>query len=364
MTEPTATHQRRQLGTIPIGPGLGDRLFRLCLQAVAASGILVFLALFYFLFDLSRDAFSQVGLSGVLATEWNPLKNRFGILPFIVGTVASSALALLLAAPVSVGCALFLQEIAPKRLAKVLGFLVELLAAIPSVVYGIWGIFVLAPAMRKWIQPSLKEWLGPETFFSDALGHLLVGLSYPLLLIGELVSPEPVLSQYEEGIRNFADGVFRGTPIGLGLLSSGVVLAVMITPTVTALSREVLGTVPVAIREAALGLGATRWEMVKLALIRSSRAGLVGALVLGLGRAMGETMAVTMVIGNRNAIPGSLFDPAQTMASVIANEYNEADGLHLSSLAAVGVSLFVISLVVNSCARLLVRWLERAERKA
>lgn len=153
-------------------------------------------------------------------------------------------------------------------------------------------------------------------------------------------------------------GLFDGPPLGLGLLTSGVVLAIMITPTITALSREVLLTVNDSVREAALGLGATRWEMIRLALLRTARAGLIGAVILGLGRAIGETMAVTMVIGNRNVVPSSLFEPAQTMASVIANEYNEADGLHLSSLAFVGLSLFLISLLVNFGARALVRYLD------
>lgn len=245
-------------------------------------------------------------------TDWNPVTDSFGALPVIFGTVVSSALALLLSTPVSVGVALFLTEVAPRRLAGVLGFLVEMLAAIPSVVYGLWGIFVLAPWLRTTVQP----WLGAK------LGFL------PL---------------------------FQGPPFGLGMLAAGVVLAIMITPTISAICREVFRAVPASQREAARALGATPWETIRMSVFRSSTLGISGAVTLGLGRALGETMAVTMVIGNRAEISKSLFAPAQTMASVIANEYTEATSdIHLSALAAVGLTLFGVSLIINTGARLLV----------
>jgi phosphate transport system permease protein len=208
--------------------------------------------------------------------------------------------------------ALFLGEVAPKRVAYPIGILVEMLAAIPSVIYGLWGIFVLAPILRTTVEPFLGKTLG----------------MLPL---------------------------FQGAPFGVGMLSAGIILAIMITPTISAISREVFRTIPLAQREAARALGATRWETTRLAVLESSRLGIYGAITLGLGRALGETMAVTMVIGNRNEISTSLFAPAQTMASVIANEYSEATSdIHLSALAAVGLTLFGVSLLINIVARILV----------
>jgi phosphate transport system permease protein len=219
-----------------------------------------------------------------------------------------------------VGVALFLTEIAPRQLAVVLGFLVEMLAAVPSVVYGLWGIFVLAPFIRAPLGPVLREYLG----------------FLPL---------------------------FKGPAYGVGMLASGVLLAIMITPTIASLCREVFRAVPITQREAALALGGTRWESISLGVLRSTRSGVLGAVVLGLGRALGETMAVTMVIGNRAQISASLFAPAQTMASVIANEYAEAtEELHLAALAATGLALFLVSLLINSGARFLLWKVEGADR--
>lgn len=342
---------------------IGDRVFYAGLRLVSWTTILLFVGMLVFIADLSWIAVNETGWKFWTIDDWNPPMDIFGAAPFIVGTVASSAIAVMISAPISIGTALFLREIAPRKLAGVVAFLVELLAAIPSVVYGLWGVFVLAPVMRDHIQPFLANWFGPETYFAAALAHVLTAVVYPFLLVLDAFGLTSVtLVSLSLKMMTFSQGLFNGPPLGLGLLTSGLVLAIMITPTVTALSREVLLTVPDSVREAALGLGATRWEMIRLALLKTGRAGLIGAVILGLGRAIGETMAVTMVIGNRNAIPSSLFEPAQTMASVIANEYNEADGLHLSSLAFVGLSLFVVSLIVNLLARTLVRYLERGSR--
>lgn len=342
---------------------IGDRCFFFGLRLIAWATIALFVGMLVFIGDLAWDAMKAMGFRFWIIDDWNPPMEIFGAAPFIVGTLASSAIAVLIAAPISVGTALFLREIAPRRLSNVVAFLVELLAAIPSVVYGLWGVFVLAPIMRDGIQPWLAKFFGPGTYFAAALGHSLTAVAYPFLLLADAMGLTQVtLVSLSEKMMAFSQGLFDGPPLGLGLLTSGLVLSIMIMPTVTALSREVLLTVPDSVREAALGLGATRWEMIRLALLKTARGGLVGAIILGLGRAIGETMAVTMVIGNRNVIPKSLFEPAQTMASVIANEYNEADGMHLSSLAFVGLTLFAVSLIVNLIARSFVRYLNRGSR--
>lgn len=291
----------------------GDRLFFGILRALSA-GLILLLA--YMLVLLSIDAwpaFKQFGFLGFISTSvWDPVKLIFGALPVIYGTVVSSLIALCIATPISVGIALFVNELAPKWAASFVMFVTEMLAAIPSVVYGLWGILVLAPFCRDYLGPILN----------NTLGFL------PL---------------------------FQGTPFGLGMLTAGIILAIMITPTISSVCREIFRIVPSYQREAALGLGATTWEMVNLAVIKSSRGGIIGAVTLGLGRAIGETMAVTMVIGNRAEISFSLFDPSQTMASVIANEYAEATaGAHLSALVAVGVTLFFLTLLVNILARRIV----------
>lgn len=346
------------------GRNIGDRVFTFALRSVSWATVGLFLGMLVFIGNLAWRAMGEIGPRFLINGDWNPPMDSFGAAPFVVGTLASSFIAVLISAPISIGTALFLREIAPKRVAAAVAFLVELLAAIPSVVYGLWGIFVLAPLMRDHIQPFLANWFGPNTYFATGLGHVLTAVTYPFLLVADAFGWTTVtLVSLSAKMMAFSNGIFDGPPLGLGLLTSGVVLSIMITPTITALSREVLLTVPDSVREGAMGLGATRWEMIRLALLKTARAGLIGAIILGLGRAIGETMAVTMVIGNRNEIPKSLLEPAQTMASVIANEYNEADGLHLSSLALVGLSLFAVSLVVNLFARGLVRFLERNTRR-
>jgi phosphate transport system permease protein len=297
---------------------VGDRLFYLFLKTLSVLIILSLCALVVQLWGMAAPAFAKFGLEFFTVSTWNPVTEKFGTLAFVYGTVVSSLLSLLIATPVSIAVALFLNEIAPRPLGVVLGFMVEMLAAIPSVVYGIWGIFWLSPWVRSGLEPFLKHWLG----------------WLPL---------------------------FQGPPYGVGMLTAGLILAIMITPTISSICREVFRTVPSTVREGALALGGTKWEMLKLAILDSSRSGIFGACVLGLGRAFGETMAVTMVIGNRPQISPSLFAPAQTMASIIANEYAEASSdLHRSALAAVGLSLFLVSLLVNGSARFVI-W--RAERR-
>lgn len=290
----------------------GDRLFFYLLRGLGLF-ILFLLGVFVvYFFQLSWPALKHFGVQFLVGQEWNPVTEVFGAAAFIFGTLVSSLLALLIAVPVSTGVALFLTELCPRRLATPIGFLVEMLAAIPSVVYGLWGIFVLAPWLRTTLEPVLARYLG----------------FLPL---------------------------FQGAPFGVGMLAAGIILAIMITPTISAICREVFRSIPASQREAARGLGATQWETIQLAVIRSSRLGILGAITLGLGRALGETMAVTMVIGNRDEISFSLFAPSQTMASLIANEYTEATGdLHLSALAAVGLALFGVSLLINTLARIFV----------
>jgi len=291
----------------------GDRLFSWIVWALGLGIILLMAALVFELIRMSMPILSKFGFSFLWGTEWNPVTEEFGALPFIFGTVVSSLLALLIATPLSVGVALLLTDIVPKGVGTLFGFLIEMLAAIPSVVYGIWGIYVLAPFLRDFVEP----WLGKN------LGFL------PL---------------------------FQGPPFGVGMMAAALILAVMIIPTILAICREVFKAIPVTQREAALGLGATRTEMMWIAVLAESKLGIFGAVILGLGRAFGETMAVTMVIGNRAQISASLFSPAQTMASLIANEYTEATSdFHLSALAAIGLSLFLVSLLINALAFLVVR---------
>ena len=290
----------------------GDLAFRALTALFALSVIVTLGAMALQMTRASEESISKFGLGFITGTNWDPVREIFGALPFIYGTVVSSLLALVLAVPVSLGVAIFLSELAPAWLRGPVGFLVELLAAVPSVVYGLWGIFALAPFLREVVEP----------FLGKTLGFL------PL---------------------------FQGPHQGFGMLAGGIILAIMITPTISSVSREVLRAVPATLREAALGLGATRWEAVRMAVLPYARSGLVGATILGLGRALGETMAITMVIGNRAEISASLFAPSYTMASVIANEFTEATGdVYLAALAEIGLLLFVVTVLLNIVARLLV----------
>ena len=290
----------------------GDFVFRRTTALVATLVIGALAAMAFAMVRASQQSIAKFGLGFVFSSVWDPVKDIYGALPFIFGTIASSLLALVFAVPISLGVAIFLSELAPHWLRGPVGFLVELLAAVPSVVYGLWGIFVLAPWLRDSVEPLLAQ----------VLGFL------PL---------------------------FQGAQHGFGMLAGGIILAIMITPTISSVSREVLRAVPSPLREGALGLGATPWEAVRVAVLPYARSGLVGATILGLGRALGETMAITMVIGNRAEISASLFAPSYTMASVIANEFTEATGqLYLSALAEVGLLLFVVTVLLNVVARLLV----------
>jgi len=291
---------------------VADGIFRgivvLCALAVLAIvGLIVF--------ELVREsklAMGKFGFSFLIKQIWDPVAEDFGALPFIYGTVVSSLLALVIAVPLSVGTALFLTELCPRAVRAVLSLLVELLAAIPSVIYGLWGIFVLSPFLRLHIQPFLGKYFGWT-------------------------------------------GLFTGPKYGWGMLAAGVILAIMILPIIASITREVITAVPRVQREAALALGATKWEMLRMSVLRNARPGIFGATILGLGRALGETMAVTMVIGNRPEIVKSLFAPGHTLASVIANEFAEAtSAAYFSALVEMGLVLFVVTLIVNALASLLV----------
>jgi phosphate transport system permease protein len=274
---------------------------------------------FFYKFNIDPDTH--------LPTFWDPVNGSFYALPFLYGTLVSSLVALVIAVPLAIGVAIFLTEMCPKFLRGPLAFLTELLAAIPSVVYGLWAVFVLVPLLREEINPLLI--------------HVF---NYP-----------PIVAAFGwTGIVG-ENGFFGGTNYGLGLLAAGVILAIMILPIISSLTREVMNAVPHAQREAVLALGATRWEMIRMGVLRNARIGIVGSIILGLGRALGETMAVAMVIGNRPEIQKSLLSLGYSMASVIANEFSEASGdLYLSALVEIGLALFLVTIVVNALARLLV----------
>ncbi len=301
-----------RLRGVGIGTKTADSVFRFAtlLCALALIGLVVLVLVELVL--RSRLSLHEFGWAFFTSQAWDPVVGDFGALPFLYGTLVSSVVAVVIAVPLAVGVAVFLSEMCPCALRGPLSFLTELLAAIPSVIYGLWGIFVLAPLMRRYVQPWLASHFGWT-------------------------------------------GLFEGPAYGLGMLAAGVILAIMIIPIISSITREVLAAVPRHQREAALALGATRWEMIRLGVLRNARTGIFGAIILGLGRALGETMAVTMVIGNRAEIAKSLFAPGYTMASVIANEFSEATGeLYLSTLIETGLALFLVTIVVNAVARLLV----------
>jgi phosphate transport system permease protein len=304
-----------------VGANFGDRVFRWGTLLFAAAVLALIAGLCYELTRTSLPALHRFGWAFLVTSTWDPVRHVFGALPLIYGSVVSSLLALLIAVPISLGAALFLAELAPPLMRGPVSFMVELLAAVPSVVYGLWGIFVLLPILRP-----VQAWL------ADHLGFL---------------------------------PFFQGPPLGLGMMAAGIILAIMIVPYITAVSREVVQAVPVAQREAAYALGATRWEAIRGPVFRYARAGILGAVVLGLGRALGETMAVTMVIGNTAQISASIIEPAQTMPSVLANEFAEATGaLHKSALLEVALLLFALTIIVNIIARLMVWNVARSGREA
>jgi len=294
------------------GGEFADRVFTYAMTACGLAVLGVLVLIIYELMLRSQLSWHAFGLKFFVASDWDPVNERFGALTFIYGTLVSSLLALVIAVPLSVGVAVFTTEMCPKALRGPLSFFVELLAAIPSVIYGLWALFVLVPLLTQYAQPVLSKTLGWT-------------------------------------------GLFEGPFFGLSMLAAGIILAIMIIPIISSITREVLVVVPQHQREGVLALGATRWEMIRIGVLRNARAGIMGGIILGLGRALGETMAVTMVIGNRPEISKSLFAPGYTMASVLANEFSEATGdTFLSALIEIGLALFFLTIIVNALARLLV----------
>jgi phosphate transport system permease protein len=289
----------------------GDKIFRTILLAAATMILVIVGAIIAMMFSNALPTIERFGFGFLTGSQWNPAMDEYGALPFIYGTVVSSFIAVIISVPLSLGIAIFLTEQASVRIARPIAFLVELLAAIPSVVYGLWGIFVLAPFVRETLGAFLQTYLG----------------FIPL---------------------------FQGRLTGIGMLTGGLILAIMITPIITAVVRDVLEAVPTTQREAALALGATKWETTRVVLSNAAT-GIAGAVVLGLGRALGETMAVTMVIGNTPQISASLFEPAYTIASVLASNFADATGeIYLSALIEIGLILFLVTFIVNAIAKLLV----------
>jgi phosphate transport system permease protein len=287
-----------------------DTVFRLCTGAVALILVALVAGIGFELYRQSLLSIDKFGLNFWRTDIWDPVAGDFGARPFIWGTLYSSVIAMMLSTPIALGIAIYLSELCPASLRRPLTFLTELLAAIPSIVYGLWGIFVLVPAVRQ-LQVHTPDFLRQLPFFS-------------------------------------------GPPLGVGMMSAAIILAIMVIPFSSSVAREVLRSVPVSQREAAYALGATRWEAIRAALF-FARTGIVGAVMLGFGRALGETMAVTMVIGNNPQISWSLFAPQYTMAAVLANEFTEAaDDLYLAALIEIGLVLFIVTLIVNSLSRLLI----------
>jgi len=291
---------------------LADNSFAAVMLLCACSIFVIVLFILVILILRSHLSIVQFGWKFFVSQAWDPVVGDFGALPFIYGTLVTSLLALVLAVPLALGVAVFIAELCPQPLRAPISFLTELLAAIPSVVYGLWAVFVLVPIMRNILGPFLVKTLGWT-------------------------------------------GFFQGPNFGVGLLTASIILSIMILPIISSLTRDIMMAVPNSQREAVLALGATKWEMIRIGVLRNSRIGIVGAIMLGLGRALGETMAVTMVIGNHPEISRSLFAPGHTLASVIANEFAEATGdLYLSALIEIGLALFLVTIVVNAIARLMV----------
>lgn len=291
---------------------MGDHFFKWLTLAMAASVGILIVVVSLTLYRGSHLAMQQFGVGFLTSSTWDPVQEQYGAWPFIFGTVVSSLLALLMAVPLGVATAVFLTELAPPRIRQPIVSIIEMLAAVPSVIFGLWGIFVMIP----WLRAHLFPWL------QSVLGFL------PL---------------------------FKGPIYGVSMLAAGIIIAIMILPIITSVSREILRSVPDLQREAAYGLGATRWEVTRIAVLSYAKRGLFGAAVLGLGRALGETMAVTMVIGNRPEIAASLFAPGYTLASVIANEFSEATtDMYLSALFEIGLVLFGVTIVTNILAQLLI----------
>jgi phosphate transport system permease protein len=300
---------------------LGDRVFK-SITLIAAVTVLALLAGVMFALVIgSMPAWRAFGLNFLVTQSWNPVTEKFGALASIYGTLATSAIAMLIGVPVSLGIAFFLTEICPERLRRTIGIAIELLAGIPSIIYGIWGLFVFAPWFQVHVQPLLID-----TFANVPVLNLL----------------------------------FAGPPYGVGLLTAGLILSIMVLPFITSITREVFATVPPMLKEAAYGIGCTRWEVMRRVVLPYTRVSVTGAVMLGLGRALGETMAVTFVIGNAHRIVSSILAPGTTISATIANEFTEAVGdLYTASLVALGLLLFVITFIVLAIARLMLMRMAR-----
>lgn len=282
------------------------------LSFVALFAIFIFILFIIYMFKASWKSILEFGPSFITSNSWNPVEDEFGALAFLYGTVVTSFLAVCMAAPLSIGVAIFINEVCSENIGKIVSVFVEMIAAVPSIVFGLWALFYLSP----WVKNSIAP---------------------PLTALADYIP------------------IFKGPSFGIGILTASLILAIMIVPTISSICREVFKNIPSHQKEAALALGATRYEMIKLSILMPSISGIMGAVVLGLGRALGETMAVAMVIGNSAKITFSIFAPAATMASVIANEYAEAENdLHLSSLAFIGLLLFLVTLIVNGLSRYIV----------
>jgi len=300
-----------------------DAVFHIATRLAAIAILLILGAVILSLVQGSLPAFENSGIAFFWTESWNPVKERFGAAAPIYGTIITSFIAMLIAVPVGLLIALFLTELCPMRLRRPIGIAIELLAGIPSIIYGIWGLFVFAPFLQKTLQPFLIE------------------------LFGNI----PVLSN-----------LFEGPPYGIGILTAGLILGIMVLPFITSISRDVFETVPAVLKEAAFGVGCTTWEVFRRVVLPYTRVGVIGGVMLALGRALGETMAVTFVIGNAHRIHASVLAPGTTISAAIANEFTEADGdIYTSSLIALGLILFMITFVILSVARYL---LMRAEKKS
>ena len=304
---------------------LGDSLFRQLTRAAAIFVLLLLSGVIFSLIQGSIPALRTFGFGFLFSERWNPVTENFGALPAIYGTLMTSIIAMVIGVPIALGIAIFLTELCPPALRRPISTLVELLAAIPSIIYGIWGLFVLAPVLQLWIEPALIDTLGNVPGF---------GL------------------------------LFEGPPLGLGVLTAGLILAIMVLPFIASVSRDVFQSVPAVLRESAYGIGATTAEVVRDIVLPYTRVGVVGGIMLGLGRALGETMAVTFVIGNAHNIQVSLLAPGSTISATLANEFSEAVGeLYTSSLIALGLILFVITFLVLAAAKLMLMRLEGRSAK-
>jgi phosphate transport system permease protein len=319
-TKVTSVPEQRAAPLLRASSGeFADSIFKAAMTLCGLAVIGVLALIVWQLVWRSNLSWHKFGFHFLASTDWDPPHEKFGSLPFVFGTIVSSIVALIIAVPLAVGVAVFTTEMCPKFLRGPLSFFVELLAAIPSVIYGLWALFVLVPLLMKDVEPFLKTTLGWT-------------------------------------------GLFEGPALGKSMLAAGIILAIMIIPIISSITREVLLVVPQHQREAALALGATRWEMIRIGVLRNARAGIVGATILGLGRALGETMAVTMVIGNNGEISKSLLALGDTMASVLANQFSEATGdVYLSALIELGLVLFLVTIVVNALARLMVWTVTRGQ---